>query len=219
MPPPFKPPTFPTRLSASSYNSPTSQGAENPYTPLRSSVISTATSMGYDPTTMTERGLVWAEDQDPFGHVMNTAYPHFLSLGNFRVSESFEQWLGPAEYMNMIQGKKISPLVRKYEIDLKRVVSYPDALLITHRLTEVRPDRYHGVTSVWSLRQQAIVAESTGWIVFYDFRTGRPADIVKEGGVWKDLYNGLRKKAELANEKLEEWEKANKGSKKLKAKI
>ena len=209
-------PTFPTRLSASSYNSPTSHEPSNAYTPLRAAVISTATAMGYDPSTMTERGLVWAEDQDPFGHVMNAAYPHFLSMCNFRVMESFEQWLGPTAYENMVNARGIAPVVRKYEIDLRRVVRYPDALLIAHRLTDVRPDRYHGVTSVWSLRQQAIVAESTGWIVFYDFETGRPGDLVRKGGVYKELYEGLKEKADEANRKMEEWEKAKKGQVKAK---
>ena len=210
--------SFPTRLSASSYNSPTSHDPSNPYTPLRAAVIATATAMGYDPTTMTERGLVWAEDQDPFGHVMNPAFTHFLSMGNFRVVESFEQWLGPAEYDNMITARSIGPVVQKYETHLKRQASYPDALLIAHRLTEVKPHGYLGVTSIWSLRLQTIVAESTGWVFFYDFGTGRRGDLVKKGGVYKDLYEGLKAKAEEANRKVEEWEKAEKGKGKGKAK-
>ena len=117
----------------------------------------------------------------------------------------------------MVKARGIAPVVRKYEIDLKRVVSYPDALLIANRLTDVRPDRYHGVTSIWSLRQQAIVAESTGWIVFYDFETGRQGDLVRKGGLHKVLYEGLKAKADEANRKMEEWEKAKKG--KVKSKL
>ena len=84
--------------------------------------------MGYDPSTMVERGVVWAEDQDPFGHVMNTAYPHFFGINMHRVMESFDQWLDEKEYNLMIQGKSIAPVLWRYEMELKRPVTYPDSV-------------------------------------------------------------------------------------------
>ncbi|MCJ1312458.1 hypothetical protein MMC25_006132 [Agyrium rufum] len=207
---PPKNPTFPTRLSASSYNSPLAPNdPSNPYAPLRASIIKTATTMGYDMSTATERGLLWSEDQDPFGHVTNTAYPHFIAICNHRIFESFEQWLGEETYEEMIKGKGIGPVVGRYELELKKVVQYPDSIITANRLTEIRPDRYLGITTVWSLRLQTIVAECKGWIVFADFAKGRPVNLVEQGGVWADLYHGLKDKVEAGNKLAEEWAKAH----------
>lgn len=130
MPPSSLPPneSSSSRLQDSSHYSPTPNNPSSPYTPLRASVLVTATAMDYDPTTMVERGVMWADDQDPFAHVTNTAFPHFLSMCNFRVVEGFEQWLGEEEYGHMVAGKGVGPLVRKYEISIRKVVKYPDSM-------------------------------------------------------------------------------------------
>ena len=75
-----------SRLAQSSYMSPyshvhtnpdpaTATAAEvdaNPYAALRTSALADLEAMGFDPRTMAERGVTWAEDQDPFGHVMHS---------------------------------------------------------------------------------------------------------------------------------------------------
>jgi hypothetical protein len=47
-------------------------GDANLYAALRASALAELEAMGFDPRTMAERGVVWAEDQDPFGHVMHS---------------------------------------------------------------------------------------------------------------------------------------------------
>lgn len=68
-----------SRLAQSAYNSPyTRAGAPtphpntDPYAALRAKALMTLEAMVYDPSTMVERGIIWAEDQDPFGHVMQS---------------------------------------------------------------------------------------------------------------------------------------------------
>ncbi len=115
---------FATQLGASSYHHP--YGGEA-YTPLRQKVVETATAMGYDPVTMCERGIHWTDDQDPFDHVANTAYPHFVAICNFRIFESFEEYLGD-KYKDMFQGRGIGVMVKTYTLDIKRPVAYPDSV-------------------------------------------------------------------------------------------
>jgi hypothetical protein len=67
-------------------------------------------------------------------------------------------------------------------------------------------DRYHVVTSIWSLRQQAIVAESRGWVVFFDYTKGKPANLVLAGGVYADLYNALKDKCTQAAALAAKWD-------------
>ena len=119
------PTKFTTPLEASSYLQP---GGGEAYAPLRRKVMETATAMGYDPVTMVECGIKWAEDQDPFGHVGNSIYPHYMALSNLRVFESFAEYLGDNRFMDPMKERGIGPLVKTYTLDLKRPTSYPDSV-------------------------------------------------------------------------------------------
>jgi acyl-CoA thioesterase FadM len=123
------------RLAESAYNSPyarmgapTPHPNSDPYAPLRSKALITLESMGYDPQTMVERGVFWAEDQDPFGHVMQSQFMQFLGTCFHRVMESYDEFLSDAEYNDMVLAKTVIPVVRKYELSIRRQVMYPDAV-------------------------------------------------------------------------------------------
>ena len=73
------------------------------------------------------------------------------------------------------------------------------------RITEVKPDRYFCVTSIWSYQQQAIVAESSGYVVFFDYRKGQVANLVEYGGVYADLHADLTERSKKANELNARW--------------
>jgi hypothetical protein len=62
---------------------------------------------------------------------------------------------------------------------------------------------------MWSLKQQAIVAQTRGYVVFFDYTKGRPANLIETGGVYMDLYTALAKKAKTSNELAAKWEKEN----------
>ncbi|KAF2815231.1 uncharacterized protein BDZ99DRAFT_459162 [Mytilinidion resinicola] len=81
----------------------------DPYAPLHGSALSTLKAMGYDPKTMNERGVVWAEDQDPFGHVMQSQYTHFLGTCFHRVMESYDNALSEDEYNDMVFARNVVP--------------------------------------------------------------------------------------------------------------
>ncbi|KAI1092995.1 hypothetical protein F5B19DRAFT_451612 [Rostrohypoxylon terebratum] len=128
----------PSRLALSAYDSPYSRsGASGPhptgdlYAPLRARAISTLESMGYDPQTMVERGVLWAEDQDPFGHVKQSRFSHFLGTGFHRLMESYGEFLSEDEYDDMIHARSVIPVMRKYELDIWRQVKYPDSVRVT----------------------------------------------------------------------------------------
>lgn len=126
-----------SRLAESAYNSPYSHAGApgphpntDPYAALRTRALSTLEAMGYDPETMVERGVVWAEDQDPFGHVMQSQYMHFLGTVFHRVMESYDEFLSEEEYDGMIKGKTVIPVIRKYELEIRRQVKYPDSVRV-----------------------------------------------------------------------------------------
>jgi len=225
------PPKLPASISpldASSYHHP---DGGKVYAPLRAAVIKTATDMGYDVATMSEHGVVWADDQDPFGHVLGAAYPHWGAVTNFRLFESFAEQLGN-KYDDLFKARGIGVMTKSYETNLKRPVSYPDSVRHLHlpyrtlvpdtlfadcgtqvivavRIAEVLPDRYFAITSMWSLRQQAIVAQTRGYVVFFDYAKSKPANLVEAGGVYAKLHAALTERAERSSKLAAEWESKN----------
>lgn len=98
------------------------------YAELRSQALKTLEAMGYEPQTMVERGVTWAEDQDPFGHVMHSQYSQYFGNCWQRVMESYGEYLSEDDYQGMISAKTVIPVVNKYELRIKRQVKYPDSV-------------------------------------------------------------------------------------------
>ncbi|KAI0199279.1 hypothetical protein F4808DRAFT_471782 [Astrocystis sublimbata] len=209
-----------SQLAESAYNSPYSHhGAPqphpngDPYESLRRSALCTLEAMGYDPKTMVERGVIWAEDQDPFGHVTQAQYMHFFGNCFHRVMEGYDEFLSQKEYDDMIKARSVIPAIRKYEISIKRQVIYPDSLISAYRQEVTQPTRNGGTTSLFSLKQQAIVAECKGSVTYMDAKSGRPVDIRTVSPGWSALYDGLNKKCESAKALKENWECEHRKSK------
>ncbi|KAI1453445.1 hypothetical protein F4805DRAFT_443229 [Annulohypoxylon moriforme] len=192
---------FKSQLEASSYHSP---GGGEAYGPLREKIVSQAVGQGYDQATMMEHGVVWADDQDPWGHIMNAGFPHYVSACNFRFFESFEEHLKD-KFQDLMKVRGIGVIVKSSTLDIKRPVSYPDSIIVANRIGEVKADRYHMTTTIWSLRQQCPVAESNGWVVFYDYSKGKPANLIQAGGVYAELQASLVEKAKVASQNRAEW--------------
>lgn len=128
------PPTS-ARLAESSYNSPYSRAGApsphpntDPYASLRASALSTLEAMGFDPKTMVEHGVLWAEHQDPYGHVMHSQFMQFLGACFYRVMEGYDEYLSKEECDGMVKAKTVIPAVRKYELSIRKQVKYPDAV-------------------------------------------------------------------------------------------
>jgi hypothetical protein len=121
------PAKFNSQLEASSYHAP---GGGELYKPLREKIVKQALEQGYDETTMLEHGVTWADDQDPWGHIMNAGYPHYVSACNFRLFESFEEHLKD-KFQDLMKVRGIGVIVKSSTLDIKRPVSYPDSVRTT----------------------------------------------------------------------------------------
>ncbi|KHO01972.1 uncharacterized protein MAM_00973 [Metarhizium album ARSEF 1941] len=208
------------RLADSAYHSPYARSGAprphpntDPYAALRGRALSTLEAMGFDANTMVEHGVLWAEHQDPFGHVMQGQYMAFLGACFWRVMESYDEFLSKEECDGMIHARTVIPVVRRYELDIRRQVKYPDS-------DRIEPTRNHGTTVLFSLKQQAIVAQVRGSTTYVDAKTGRPVDIRTLGGGFPAFYQGFTKKSERANQLKEKWEKEHpRSSKSTESKI
>lgn len=97
------------------------------YKELRQKVVMQATAMGYDVPTLTEHGVDWADDQDPFGHVGGATYSRLIYSCNFRLFESFARTLKD-KYDDLYRARGVGVLTKSYSMDLRRQVTYPDSV-------------------------------------------------------------------------------------------
>jgi len=67
------------------------------------------------------------------------------------------------------------------------------------------PTQTSGTFCLFSLKQQAIVADTDGEVACVD-ADRRPVDIRTLGGNWPKLYEGLVQKVQQARKLKEEWE-------------
>lgn len=79
-------------------------------------------------------------------------------------------------------------------------------LIAAYREDLIEPTRNHGTTSLFSLQQQAIVAEVKGSVTYMDVKTGRPVDIRTLGGGWPKVFEGFTQKAAYAKALKERWD-------------
>ncbi|KAG9228057.1 hypothetical protein BJ875DRAFT_390207, partial [Amylocarpus encephaloides] len=135
-----------------------------------------------------------------FRHVKNHAYPHYPFQCNSPGFESFKEFLGKAGFEDLMQARGIRVVVKSSTLNLMRV------LIVANHIKEILPDRYFGVTSIWSLQQQAIVGQSQGYIVFFDYGKGGKANLLEAGGVYQELYHGLTRRQEREAEIERKWE-------------
>lgn len=109
-------------LDASSYRHPDRNG---PYEPLREATILAMLERGIEYNTLSENLLSWADDQDPFGHVMAQAHAHYAGNCFVRLLESFQAHLKD-NFSDFMSGHGIGPMTNQFTLKIKRVVKYPD---------------------------------------------------------------------------------------------
>lgn len=194
---------FSSALESCSYQSPDGGSA---YAPLREKMICAATAMGYDTATMVECGINWAEDHDTLHHAKISAYLQFINQCRIREFLSFEPFVGKEKFQDMIRFRGIGFFIRNFTVDLKRPVKFPDSLIVASHITEVFPDRYVTITSMWSLAQQVIVADFKASVLFFDYGRNVPANLLEAGGVYKDLYEALKERSAREVAIAAKWE-------------
>lgn len=77
---------------------------------------------------------------------------------------------------------------------------------MANREEKFTPNHNIGTTVLFSLQQQAVVAQVTGFITYINAKTGRPIDIRTVSDGWVKLYEGFTRKVEMATALLQKWE-------------
>ncbi|KAG1801741.1 HotDog domain-containing protein [Suillus subaureus] len=109
--------------------------------------------------------------QDPFRHVNNTQYLRFIESGLMAWLMAFGKVLGGEKRAKaMLAGQGVSLILKSANVNFRRPVTFPDTLLIGQRPTVSSSRTQFTLNAVlYSYSQQAIVADSVGVLVWYDY--------------------------------------------------
>ncbi|KAL5513109.1 hypothetical protein ACEPAH_3507 [Sanghuangporus vaninii] len=127
------------------------------------------TDSGFDPESFYEQRVVWG-DQDPFRHVNNVRYLRYLESARMHWMLSLGRELGGEQRArDMLAGKGISLILAEISIKFRRPITYPDTLLIAHRVHDPHSTHFGCAAEIWSYAQNTVVATSDSKLVWYDY--------------------------------------------------
>lgn len=112
-------------------------------------------------------------DMDYFRHVNNTVF--------FRYFESARiAYLERIGLREEVAAGGLGPILASTHARFRRPLTYPDAVRVGARVTEVGEDRFTMEYRVVSEKLGAVAAEGGGVLVSFDYRAGRKAPLPEE---------------------------------------
>jgi acyl-CoA thioester hydrolase len=118
----------------------------------------------------------WGE-MDAYGHVNNTVL--------FRYFESARvAYLGRCRFLETYDDEGVGAILHSTDCRFRRPLRYPDTIQVGGRAVSVERDRFTMAYQVVSLGGDDVVAEGSGIIVAFDYRSRGKTDLperVREG--------------------------------------
>ncbi|KAF8840400.1 hypothetical protein BDN67DRAFT_968589 [Paxillus ammoniavirescens] len=127
-------------------------------------------SLGYDAGSLWEQSIVWGH-HDAFRHVNNAHYLRFFESGRMQWVLDLGNLLGGKERTEaMLAGQGVSLILKSINVNFRRPVTFPDTLLIGHKpIVSSSRTQFTLAAAAYSYAQRAVVADSEGVIVWYDY--------------------------------------------------
>ncbi|KAG9313186.1 P-loop containing nucleoside triphosphate hydrolase protein [Chiua virens] len=163
----------PTANLSSAASSDSQNDQPDPAVQARAKLI----SLGYDASSLWEQSIVWGH-HDAFRHVNNAHYLRFFESGRMHWVIKLGNLLGGNERAQaMLAGQGVSLILKSINVNFRRPVTFPDTLLIGHKAI-VSSSRTHFTlaATAYSYAQQAVVSDSEGVIVWYDYDSLKKCD-------------------------------------------
>lgn len=112
-----------------------------------------------------ETPVAWGE-MDAFGHVNNIMYFRYFESARSDYFQKIGVWDHAREH-------GIGVILHSTQCRFRRPLTYPDRILVGATTVEVMADRFRMKYVVWSMEQNAVVAEGEGLVVVYDYNTNQ----------------------------------------------
>jgi acyl-CoA thioester hydrolase len=110
-------------------------------------------------------GVQWG-DQDAFGHVNNTIYLRWFESARIAYFER----MGALE---LHENENVGPILASITCDYRRVVTYPDTILVGARVTRIGRSSFGMDHVIVSDRHGVIAAEGKSTLVVYDYQRAK----------------------------------------------
>jgi acyl-CoA thioester hydrolase len=107
----------------------------------------------------------WGE-QDPFGHVNNTAYFRWLESGRI----AYTTKLGLAD---LHRSQQIGPILASITCEYRRQITFPDTVIVGTRAARIGRSSFVLEHVIVSKALGAVAAEARATLVVFDYRAGR----------------------------------------------
>lgn len=122
--------------------------------------------------------VAWG-DMDAFQHVNNTMYFKYFESGRL---DCFTH-MGVTAYM---EAHRQGPILAHTQCRFKIPLAWPDTVSVGTRVTDPGEDRFTQEYLLFSHHHQAIAAEGTGRIVWFDYEHQRKARLPDTIRAWID---------------------------------
>ncbi|GJJ11184.1 hypothetical protein Clacol_005416 [Clathrus columnatus] len=136
-----------------------------------------AINNGYDPESFYEHKII---------HVNNVQYARYIECSRLQwVTRLYQGVGGPTASNDFLATRGIALILKSLSIDYKRPITYPDTVLIAHRLAPVDPPsttRFKHEAMIYSYSQHAIAATGESVLVWYDYdksQKTQPSDAIR----------------------------------------
>ncbi|AQS40668.1 putative thioesterase [Shewanella psychrophila] len=134
----------------------------------------------------TEISVAWGE-MDALQHVNNVVYFKYFETARI---DFFNQ----INLLGDLQTTQVGPILSDNHARYKRPVTFPDTLLVSVKISDIKADRFMMNYTVFSKTQAAATTLGSSQVVMFNFKTGKKATLSPE------LIDVLRSYEETANE-------------------
>lgn len=119
-----------------------------------------------------ELPVAWGE-MDALRHVNNIVYFRYFESARMAYFERVGYW-------RHMDATGLGPILADTRCKFRLPLTYPDAVSVGARVTDIQADRFLMRYAVYSHRHRKLAAEGDGLIVSYDYRTLTKAPLPEE---------------------------------------
>jgi acyl-CoA thioester hydrolase len=117
-------------------------------------------------------------DMDSMQHVNNTVFFRYFECSRMVF------WDRLVKNLQNKFPKEIGPILASTSCQFKRPIYYPDSIVVGTKVTKTEEDRFTMEHTIWSEREQRIVALGEAVVVSYDYKAKQKAPIPS---AWKEF--------------------------------
>lgn len=120
----------------------------------------------------TEITVAWGE-MDALQHVNNVVYFKYFETARI---DFFSQ----VNLLGDLKITQVGPVLSDNHARYKRPVTFPDTLLVSVKISDIKADRFMMNYTVFSKAQEAVTTLGSSQVVMFNFKTGKKATLTPE---------------------------------------